>query len=180
MAREKSQILQLQSQYLQTQQPQYLEELYKKLIDLGLFVQRASPEVNQEIDSVYDVATSICLRLMTKGEPVLRSPSAYLKSALFYLNKQSFVDSLDAHDFEAPTDSPDYSEFVTDLVETHNIDTKTELGELVAKTLESRISADKVARHLDPSTAQEYTNQMKEVRSRVEESVQSTRLYPPR
>ena len=180
MAREKSQILQLQAQYLQTQQNQYLEQLYKKLIDLGLFVQKASPEVNQERDSVFDVATSICLRLMTKGEPVLRSPSAYLKSALFYLNKQSFIDSIEDHDFEAPSNTPNYNEYVSDLVEANNIDTQSEVGELVAKTLESRMNADRIAKHLHPTIAEQYNNQMKEVRSRVEKDLQGSGMYKTR
>lgn len=173
MAREKNQILQLQSLYLQTRENQYLEQLYQRLINLGLFVQRASPEVNQDHNSVYDVATSICLRLMTKGKAV-HSPSAYFKRALFYMNKQTFVDSLDGQDFEAPEDSQSYDSYITNLME--NFDTSTEVGELVAKTLESGLPLDKVVRHLDPRTAKKYETQMMEVRNHVEGSLQSTRL----
>ena len=176
MAREKSQILLLQSQYLQTRQNQYLEQLYQKLIDLGLFVQRASPEVNQDRNSVLDVATSICLRLMTKGA-LVHSPSAYFKKALFYMNKQSFVDSLDEQDFEAPDESQSYDSYITNLIESSGIDSASEVGELVSKTLESGLLLDKVAKHLDPNTAQEYSQQMKEVRSYVKESMQGSRMY---
>lgn len=93
----------LQNQYLEAtdsaQKDKILSELYIEIIKLEKFLIQLKKLPNQ-IDDVYDLASNICMRLIEKQQPIIKTaPSQYLSNSLFYMNKTKFHDSLDDDSF---------------------------------------------------------------------------------
>ena len=168
---------QLQEQFLQTGDMSLVEKLYRTLVAIGLTVQRESkdPSLNQDPDAVLDIASSVCIRLISKREVVVTYASAYMKRALFFMNKKTFHDSLDEREYEAPTSQEfdAYDNYINNL----GIDESTEVGALVLATLRSRLSLEKVAKNLDPVTEREFRKEMEVVKKYVEENLQGSGMY---
>ena len=124
----------------------------------------------RNFDDIRDIATDICMRLMERGEPVIRSaPSAYMMRAMLYKflagNSSDLVNLDDAENYALPEEDPgDYGEYVEDLVERSGLDCMTDAGALVAQTLDSRMDWHKVWRRIpDEKVRREYRRLMKEV-----------------
>ena len=124
----------------------------------------------RNFDDIRDIATDICMRLMERGEPVIRSaPSAYLMRAMLYKflagNCSDLVNLDDAEGFTVTDESPgDYGEYVDSLVERAGLDPETDIGALVMQTLDSRMDWHKVWRRIpDEKVRREYRRLMKEV-----------------
>ena len=174
-ARRRPGILKLQQRYLETRDPRYVEDLYKDLVQLGLYIQTRKGRQFRDPDDVADLATDICLRLMERGEPVIRSaPSTYLRLALWYRSKpgMEFVD-LDEVDKALPEqDTPSHDQVVEKVMERTGMDPESEMGALVGQTLQTRTNWHKVLKALpELETRRSFRASMKEVEGCVRESV---------
>ena len=174
-ARRRPGILKLQQLYLETREQRYVEDLYKDLVRLGLYIQTRKGRRYRDPDDVADLATDICLRLMERGEPVIRSaPSTYLRLALWYKGKpgMEFVD-LDEVDKAMPDPStPSHDQVVENVMERSGLDPDSEIGALVGQTLQTRTNWHKVLKALpELETRRSFRAGMKEVVGCVRESV---------
>lgn len=172
MPRRKSGILTAQEKYLETGDASHVESLYRQLVQLGMHILTRRGGRFQEPEDVLDIAADVCMRLMERGEPVLRSaPSAYMTLALFYKRKGGKVLE-DIDGLEIPAKDPvrqGYDEYAEDLME--DLDAEGDIEALVRRTLESRISWRAVCRSLpDPEMRRRYRQSMKEVEQCARES----------
>lgn len=88
-------IAHLQREYLKTGDERQLDQLYKEIVILGFYLIKLKRYSNSEED-VYDLASSICARLMeTKAEVITSAPSSYIDHALFYKRKPTKWDSME-------------------------------------------------------------------------------------
>jgi len=164
----RSEILLAQEEWLRTRDPQHIERMYNGLVRLGLFLVTQRGRRFQDPDDVRDLATDIVMRLMERGEPVIRSaPSTYLRLALWYMRKGGDgTRSLDEME-ELPLPDPQetgYEDYAEDLLQRSGNDPRSDAGALVAQTLESRMDWHKVWRRIpDDNVRREYRRLMKEV-----------------
>ena len=170
-AKRRSEILIEQELYIQTREPVHIEKLYTALLKLGVHILAKGGKLRyRRFDDVRDLAADICMRLMERGEPVIRSaPSAYLQRALLYkflAGENSELVTLDeAEGFEIhEKDHGDYGEYVDALVDRAGLDLASDVGALVAQTLDSRMDWHKVWHRIpDENARREYRKLMKEV-----------------
>ena len=98
MPKRRNEILTAQEHYLKTNDPKYIEELYRNFVKLGMFIINRRGQAQDE-DEILDLASDVCMRLMERKEPILNcAPSAYIKAALFYKHKPSKDRELDEAD----------------------------------------------------------------------------------
>lgn len=172
----KNKALQAQDLYLQTKDQKYLVQFYNHLLGLGWTIQEKEEMVNKNPETVIDIVNGVVLRLMESQEPVVRSaPSAYLKTALFYQNKNQFHDSLDESEDVAAEDSEtdDYDAFVERIVADLPLDMGKEVDSMVKATLEARIDWHIVYRNLpDESLKREYRKSIIKVRDYAKKNLQ--------
>lgn len=170
----RSGILRAQEQYLSTKDNQYIESLYRQLVQLGMYLLTRQGKKYQDPEQVKDLATDICLRLMERGEPVIRSaPSTYLRLALWYASKpgMEFVDLDEVEKASEQYDGPSYDTVAEQIKEQAGIDQNTEIGALVGQTIESRINWHKVLKALpDKDQRRTFREHMKEVERCARES----------
>ena len=175
MHKRRSGILRAQEMYLSTRENKYIEDLYRQLVQLGMYLLTRKGRKYQDPEQVRDLATDICLRLMEKGEPVIRSaPSTYLRLALWYASKpgMEFVDLDEVDKAAEEYDGPSYDAVAEHIKTKANIDQSTEIGALVGQTIESRINWHKVLKALpDKEQRRHFRENMKEVQRCAKESV---------
>lgn len=175
MAKPKNEILVLQQEYLQTSDRAVLKALYLKLVNLGVAIQRRDDRIVNE-DAALDVAADVCIRLMERKEEVIgSSPSSYMKHAMHYSCKtKTYVDLDDvqeaAHEREPAEQS--YEDYSQKLLSRTEIDLKSEVGQLVEQTLESRIDWHSVWKSIpDPKIKVKYYRAMRSVRKNANENL---------
>lgn len=169
MAKARNEILQLQQEYLATNDRALLKALYLKLVNLAVTIQKSNDSIVNE-DAALDVAADVCMRLMERKKTVIGcSPSAYLKQAMYYSGKQqkNYLDIDEVqeatHDKETPETT--YEDYSKSLLKRSEIDLKSEVGQLVEQTLESRIDWHSVWRALkDPKVKVKYYRAMRRIR----------------
>ncbi len=174
-AKRRSEILLAQERYLETRDPKYVEQMYNGIVQLGMWLVTQGGRRFQNPDEVRDLATDICMRLMDKGEPVIRSaPSTYVRLALWYMSSpKPDSGSLDeAEELELPeAQELEYATYIEDLLMRSGADPCSDIGALVAQTLESRMDWHKVWHRIpDVRTRREYRKMMKEVETCARES----------
>lgn len=174
-----SNIRKLQEQYLATGDDRYLGQLYQGLCRIGVTIQKKDDKVSQDYDDSYDVAGNVCIRLMTKREPIINcAPSAYMKMALFYKNKENLHDNIE--DYELPYEAEDsrlYEEEVDKCIEAIKLDTGTEAGALAEATLRTATDWIEIRRKLrDADLRKDYTAIMKEIYEHEKGNLQSNRM----
>lgn len=158
----------------------HLERMYTALLRLGVHILAKGGKLRyRRYDDVRDIAADICMRLIERGEPVIRSaPSAYLQRALLYkflAGENSELVTLDeAEEFESSGEDPgNYGEYVDDLVTRSGLDASSDIGALVVQTLDSRMDWHKVWHRIpDENARREYRRLMKEVETCARGSVQ--------
>ena len=170
----RSDILMLQEQYLRTRDIRIIEELYRQLVQLGMFILTTKGRGYQDPDDVRDLATDICLRLMERSEPVIRSaPSTYLRLALWYKRKPGMeIADFDALDKEIQRGSSgDYDSVADRIQKEAGVDPDTEMGALVGQTVESQMNWHKVLKALpELEQRRSFRASMKEVQRCARES----------
>ena len=132
-------ILLLQNEYLietnEAKKNQILSDLYIEIIKLGKFILQLK-KFDNSVDDIYDLASSVCMRLIEKQQPIIKSaPSQYISNSLYFMNKSKFHDSLDAED----ADEPYHESFEKDLVD--NIEYEkllSKISELVASETQNK------------------------------------------
>lgn len=87
-------ILDLQSEYLETSNPDILVDLYNNLIPLAFHLLKYKNYYHMTYDQsyivVHDIVSSIIIRLMTDKKPVIkRNPVSYLQRAVLYASNPS-------------------------------------------------------------------------------------------
>lgn len=160
----------LQGLYLKTGNNEYLSQMYKELIRLGKCILAAEKFPN-DIEDVYDVASNICMRLIESQQPVIGSAaSAYVKNSLFFMNKQTFHDSLSEIEVEF-YDNPnaeDVEELINELIAKANMRPSGAVRELVIYCLTYQKNWHEIKKTIaDPQDRSEFTQIMKEVKSYV-------------
>ena len=171
-----------QEEYLKSRDPKVLESLYQQLVNLGAAIQRRSKAIYAE-NAALDVAADVCIRLMERMEPVIRSaPSNYVKQAMFYKSKESYSDAC-IEDYESlPKEEHDeeilsYEDYTSSLF--GDMEDQSEAVQLAAAVIESRINWHDIRRAIeDRDFRAEFTRKMKEIRDAVEEDLQSAGVYP--
>lgn len=130
-------ILLLQNEYLietnEAKKNQLLSDLYIEIIKLGKFILQLKKFPNS-VDDIYDLASSVCMRLIEKQQPIIKTaPSQYISNSLYFMNKSKFHDSLDAEDAEEPyhesfenqlIDNLEYEELLSQITELVNKETQ--------------------------------------------------------
>lgn len=175
-------ILSLQNLYLSETDPEardrYLSELYVELIKLGKYILQIKRFQNPQED-VYDLASDVCCRLLEKQIPVIKSaPSAYISSALFFKNKETFHDSLE--DVEEPSeDSFEETLFITKETEklqqelinyASGFITNPFIFQLVNETITYKMDAKDVKDHIEePADKTEYSRAIRKIRQYLRE-----------
>lgn len=181
MPKHHSLILRLQSEYLQTKDPQKVGELYRTLVNLELKINERERLLDDE-DGVLDLAADICMRLMETGKEVICSaPSAYIRNAMFYYSKPRASDGrlVPYEDSDQPVEQgeveqyDDYAGWITSQIEDGSEATK-----LAAQVIESRINWKDIRKAIeDKKFRAEFSKKMKEVRDAVEEDLQGSRVH---
>lgn len=175
--RPRNKIIVAQEQYLKTKDQAYLVQVYNGVLALGLTIQMNEPKVSQDQDAAADIASNVCLRLMESQEPVISSaPSGYIKSALYYKNKETFHDDVDDHDDGTEDDERnDYTQYVSKLLDGMSFpDTETE--SLVRATLDARVNWHLVQRNLNGDLKRNYSDKMREIKAYAKDHLQSNRM----
>lgn len=179
-------ILSLQNAYLSETntavKDQLLSDLYIELIKLGKYILQIKKLPNPQED-IYDLASDVCCRLIEKQIPVIRSaPSAYIGSALFFKNKETFHASID--DIDEPTeDSFEDNMFSSDEVGKLqeeliafcvSITNDPYILQLLKETVLYQMDAKAVKKDLSPEEKTEYSKAIKKVRQYLREKVNGT------
>lgn len=80
-------ILQLQQQYLETQDKEVLGQFYVEVLKYCKHIVKHS-RFGKKTEDAFDLAEDITVRLMTTQEPVIKStPAGYLNAALRFMDK---------------------------------------------------------------------------------------------
>lgn len=178
----KNKIIVAQEQYLRTKDQAYLIQVYNGVLALGLTIQMNEPEVCQDQDAAADIASSVCLRLMETSQPVIgHAPSGYVKSALYYKNKDKFHDCIDEHEDESTEDEvrDDARVFIRDLLSGVQFpDAETEA--LVRATMDAGIDWHLVQRNLTGELKRKYSEKMREIKAYAKDNLQSNRMLQTR
>lgn len=174
-------ILSLQNAYLsetnQTTKDKLLSELYIELLKLGKYILQIKKYPNP-LEDIYDLASDVCCRLIEKQVPVIKSaPSAYISSALFFKNKETFHASLE--DIEEPADdsfedafftSDDTEKLKEELIDySSTFITNPFILQLVKETIQFQMDAKDVKKQLSPEEKTEYSKAVKKVRQYLRE-----------
>lgn len=174
-------ILSLQNSYLsetnQTTKDKILSELYIELVKLGKYILQIKKYPNPQED-IYDLASDVCCRLIEKQIPVIKSaPSAYIGSALFFKNKETFHSSLD--DIEEPSsDSFEEALFTSDETEklqqelinyASTFITNAFTLQLVKETIRYQMDAKDVKKQLSPEDKTDYSKAVRKLRQYLRE-----------
>lgn len=179
-------ILSLQNAYLSETNPatrdQLLSDLYIELIKLGKYILQIKKLPNPQED-IYDLASDVCCRLIEKQMPVIKSaPSAYIGSALFFKNKETFHDSIDDID-EPAEDSFEDNMFSSDEVEklqeelvAYSVSLTNDpfILQLLKETILYQMDAKSVKQDLSPEEKTEYSKAIKKVRQYLKEKANGT------
>lgn len=173
--RPKHKIIIAQENYLKTGDMKYLEDFYRNVMGLGLAIQQREELVIKDPDAVPDLASDLVLKLMERREVVIRrAPSAYLKNALFFMNKNLHHDSIE--DVEISTEDSieePFEEVIDNLMS--DVDESTEVGQLVRVTLESGINWKLVNRQLTSKRfRRKYRETLMEIRDNAKDNLQSS------
>ena len=178
-------ILTLQNAYLSTTDPternNLLSELYLELIKLGRYILQIKKLPNPQED-IYDLASDVCCRLIDKQIPVIKSAlSAYISSALFFKNKDTFHDSLE--DVEEPSELS-FEEKIFSTEDTEKLQqqlisyaqtfiTNPFIFQLVSETITYQMDAKDVKKHLeDSSDRSEYSRAIRKIRQYLRDKTQ--------
>ena len=171
----KNRIIEAQEKYLRTQDQSQLVLIYEGLKALGLTIQANEPSVNQDPETVLDIASNVILRLMETQQTVIRSaPSAYMKTALFYQNKGLFHDSIEdvADSVLADAAREDYREYIDRLLDRMTFPDK-EVEDLVRATMDAGVDWHLVQRSLtDQRLRKDYSEKMREIKSHAKNDMQ--------
>lgn len=176
MSKKRNEILVLQDEYLQTEDPVLLKALYLKLVNLGVAIQRRDEKIINE-DAALDVAADVCIRLMERKAQVIgSSPSAYVKQAMFYKGRIKHpLEDIDAIREVVPYNEPQgqsYEHYSKSLLRKTGLDLKTEVGQLVQQTIESCVDWHKVWQSIkDPKIKVRYYRAMRSVRKNANENL---------
>lgn len=113
-------ILLLQNEYLieanEAKKNQLLSDLYIEIIKLGKFILQLK-KFSNSVDDIYDLASSVCMRLIEKQQPIIKNaPSQYISNSLYFMNKSKFHDSLDADDADDAKE-PYHESFENQLID---------------------------------------------------------------
>ena len=173
----KNKALTEQDLYLQTGDQKHLVQFYNHLIALGWTIQEKEEMVNKNPEVVVDIANGVILRLMETRQPVVKSaPSAYMKTALFYQNKEQFHDSLDEWE-EVPVmdeEADSYDEYIESIVSALSLSMNKEEDALVKATLQARLDWHLVYRNLEnKQLRREFRKKMNEVKQYAKDNMQS-------
>lgn len=180
-------ILLLQEQYLNETDPALKEEilsfLYTEIVKLGKFLAQIKHYPN-DIDDIYDIASDISCRLIETQEPVIKSaPSAYISSALYFKNKDTFHDSLE--DVEEPSeDSFEETLFISNETEklqqelisyASSIITNPFIFQLVNETISYQMDAKDVKNRIEEAADKtEYSRAIRKIRQYLREKTNAT------
>ena len=175
MGKARNEILILQDEYLQSKDKAHIKALYLKLVNLAVAIQRRDDRIVNE-DAALDVAADVCMRLIEKQEKVIgSSPSAYLRQAMYYSGKtKNHLDIDDIQEASPEVEEPEqsYEDYSVALLKRTGIDTRSEVGQLVEKTLESRIDWHSVWKSIpDPKVKVKYYRAMRSVRKNANENL---------
>lgn len=178
-------ILSLQNLYLSETnleaKDKLLSELYIELIKLGKYILQIKKLPNPQED-IYDLASDVCCRLIEKQIPVIKSaPSAYISSALFFKNKETFHDSL--QDAEEPSaDSFEEALFISAETEklqealisyAETIIENPFILQLVSETIAFQMDARDVKDHIEePADKTEYSRAIRKIRQYLKDKTQ--------
>ena len=172
-------ILLLQNQYLietnEATKNQILSELYIELIKLGKFILQLK-QFKNEVDDIYDLASNVCMRLMEKQQPIIKSaPSQYVSNALYYMNKSKFHDSLDSDDIEEPfeesfeskvVESFEYDELLSELFEIVKKETNDDvLAAEIIDCISSNTNYRKYSKEIDKDHKKEFNRILSIIRT---------------
>ena len=181
--KQKNRVLKAQEEYIKTGMEKDLLEVYNGLVGIGLTIQLRTQRMTgewQDPDAVLDIVGNVCLRLMEKREPIVKSaPSAYMKTALFYQNNRTFHETLDdCEDVEFEDDSEEsYDDYLCKVINGVALPSDSEEGELVRATLEAQIDWHIVYRHLeDNNLRKDFRKKMNEVKQYAKDNLQSNKL----
>ena len=176
----KNKILAAQERYLKTGDQEALVQMYEGLKAVGLTIQANEEKVSKDPEAVLDIVGTVILRLMENQEEVIHSaPSAYMKTALFYLNKTMFHDSIEDHADYVP-DEPSagsYEAYVESLTDGVLTSPESEEAQLVKATLTGQVNWHQVHKCLtDKTLRREYRARMNEVKEYAKNHMQGNRL----
>ena len=171
----KNRIIEAQEQYLKTQDQSKLVLIYEGLKALGLTIQENEPSVNQDPETVLDIASNVIVRLMETQQTVIRSaPSAYMKTALFYSNKGLFHDSIDdvADSILVEASKEDYQLYIEKLLDGIEFNDR-EVEDLVRATMDAGVDWHLVQRSLtDQRLRKDYSDKMREIKAYAKDHLQ--------
>ncbi len=95
MSLEKHHIVDLQEKYIQTEDEQYLEDLYVELLKIGFFSLRKKrffTDTGKDIENiVFDVVQYVVMRLCTEKRVVIEyAPYKYMEQAIYYSSMPAY------------------------------------------------------------------------------------------
>ena len=167
MSGRRNEVLKAQENYLATDDPKYIEELYNNFVRLGMYILNRRKQYLDD-EEILDLASDLCVRLMERKVPILVcAPSAYIKAALFYKQKPRKDTDLDVLDRESQgwnmeTDS--FWDYIEKLSEQTCLDGDDEVSRLAKLTVDNRVSWRSVYKNLDDKQfKKEYKQRMKEI-----------------
>jgi len=180
-------ILLLQDSYLNetdaAKRDQILSDFYIELIKLGKFLLSIKKLPNSE-DDIYDLASDVCARLIERQAPVIKSaPSAYISSALFFKNKESFHSSLE--DIEEPSEesfenslfiSEDMESIKEDLISySKTLTTNQFIQQLLEETIYYQIQSKSIKSQLNnPADRTEYSKAIRKLHQYLKEKISAS------
>ena len=167
MSRRRNEILKAQENYLETDDPKYIEELYNNFVRLGMFILNRRKQF-QDDEEILDLASDLCVRLMERKVPILVcAPSAYIKAALFYKKKprkDTDLDVLDRENQGQNMETDSFWDYIERLSEQTSLDGDDEVSRLAKLTIDSRVSWRSVYKNLDDKQfKKDYKQRMKEI-----------------
>lgn len=175
---EKLDIIQAQQKYLETNDPQYVELLYKQIVSLcAALIKRQRAVYTVDKEDLLDIASDVCIRLMSTKKMVIKSAqSAFLRKALYNKRTRQNENSARCVPLECLAeqsrdsgDVEDYDDYVDRLLTDEYDD---DIDMLVKQTVLLRLNWHKVWRSLpNQKIKDEYKRKMKEVQQCVKESV---------
>lgn len=175
--RRRNEILKAQENYLATDDPKYIEELYTNFVRLGMFILHRRKQY-QDDEEILDIASDLCVRLMERKVPILLcAPSAYIKAALFYKlkpRKDTELEALDRENKGQELESVSFWDYMDRLRDHPLLEGEDEVSVLARLTIDSRVSWRSVYNNLeDKQFRKDYKVRMKEIEQCVRSSANS-------
>lgn len=149
--------------------------MYEQLLKVGFTQFKYEKYHNRVTETdVYDIASGVIMRIIEKGEPVIKcAPSAYMKMAMYRSgNKRNRCISLDMIGEDVPV-SDDHTIFTDCTIEQalDGLDTDEETKGMVEDILKLRLNFADYKRGLPYNQRRELNRVMEEVKRRVKTCV---------